>query len=165
MLKSVGFLVVAGGLVYTQVVEPTWVNWGVAGAQCWVDGGVWIQANAQEKSYVAEMSKSLENRARLESGEAKGCLPEPKCVMSPTEAVAMIDRKIVSWMAVAKYYRMKLNFNRAMHDGISPDLPGDGKAGFVAAKSRVDEADFCWRYLETSRATLVKALGDPNLTK
>lgn len=158
MLKSAGFLVVAGGLAYTYVIEPTWVNWGPAGISCWKDGGVWIKADAREKGYVAEMSKSIENRARLESGEAKGCLPEPKCVMAPSEAVAMIDRKIVSWMAAAKYYTMKLNFNHTMHDGIAPDLPGDGKAGRVAAESRLVEANFCRNYLEATRATLVKAM-------
>lgn len=158
MWKSAGLLVVAGSAAYTYVIEPAWVNLGTSGAKCWWDGGVYIRATVKEQGYVSEMSKLIQNRARLETGEAKGCLPEPKCALSPAEAIAMIDRKIVSWGIVQEYQQRKLNFLGNMHDGKGLDLPGDGIAGRVDAMAKLDEAHYCTRYLQSTRKTLENAV-------
>ncbi|MBI1309600.1 MAG: hypothetical protein GC129_07140 [Proteobacteria bacterium] len=158
MFKSVGLLVIAGGAAYTYLVEPAWVNWGFGEARCWLKGGVAISADAKEPGYVAEMSKLTQNKGRLETGEATGCMPEAKCAMSPAEALGMVDRKIFSWGLVQEYNRKKITLLNNLHDGKGFDLPGTGIASRAEAVARLDEADYCTMYLEKTRATLEKAL-------
>lgn len=144
------FLVVAGGVVYTYVVQPMSLELGLPRAQCWWEGGVHLRATAKEVGYQNIMRQTSDNSARLKTGEAVGCFNEGACAQSPTQAVSALEQKMLSWTAVGGGELLKGNVLGML-----------GMKAEDTARAKQAEAQYCLNYLAEQRQKILAAEATP----